>query len=125
MLTLYRGMKASADGHPECGDTGRSLGVRVPEDIAPDSDGRVHPKAGGMSCAPDDPMLLRPHRRPRALYGTGPDAVFAIPVGDLGAALAARRDSPTHALVEPTTTTELATFVSTLHASRPRCTRIA
>ena len=125
MLTLYRGMKAAADRMPECGTSGRTLGVRVPEDIAPDANGRVHPGSGGMSCAPDDPMLLRPHRRPRSLLGTGPDAVFAISVADLGEALAARKDSVTHALVEPVATTELHSFITALYATRTRWIHIA
>lgn len=125
MLMLYRGMKPAPDGLPECGTTGRSLGVRVPEDIAPDASGRVHPGTGGMSCAPDDPMLLRPHRRPRALRGTGPDAVFAISVADLGVDLTARQDSPTHALVEPCAATVLPAYVAVLHATRPRWIKIA
>ena len=70
-------------------------------------------------------MRLRPHRRPRALLGTGPDAVFALAVADLGPTLSARQDSPTHALVEPTSTTELPFYIASLHATRPYWTKIA
>ena len=70
-------------------------------------------------------MRLRPHRRPRSLLGTSPDAVFALAVPDLGATLSARQDSPTHALVEPTSTTELAFYIASLHATRSNWTKIA
>ena len=125
MLTLYRGMKESTDGKPECGSTGRTLGVRVPGDIKPDAEGRVHPGEGGMSCAPDEPMRLLPHRRPRALLGTSPDSVFALPVPELGEPLSARQDSPTHVVVEPAASTELPFYIAALHATRPRWTKIA
>ena len=118
MLTLYRGMKPAADGLPECGSTGRTLGVRVPDDIAPDPEGRVHPRTGGMSCAPDDPKLLVPHRRPPALGGTGRDPVFAFAVGGLTASLAARRQTTSHATVEPGGSTALQAYVDALHSTR-------
>ncbi len=125
MLTLYRGMREGSDGKPECGLTGRTLGVRVPEDIEPDAGGHVQPGTGGMSVAPDDPMRLRPHRRPRALLGTSPDAVFALAVTELGATLTPRQDGPTHALVEPASTTQLPFYIASLHATRPNWTKIA
>lgn len=115
---LYRGMRAEVDGKPECGSTHRTLGVLVPDDIAPDAQGRVHPGTGGMSVAPDDPMHLQPHRRPRALLGTGPDPVFVIDVSEIGATLAARQDRPGHALVEPSAPVELASYVLALHRTR-------
>lgn len=118
MITLYRGMRVDPDGRPTCGTSARTLGVRVPDDVTPDAEGHVHPGRGGMSVAPDDPMMLSPHRRPRALLGTGTDPVFALLVARLPPALAARQDTVRHALVEPAFPTPLDTFVDHLHATR-------
>ena len=125
MLKIFRGMKADPSGLPLCGDTARSLGVRVPIDIATDADGLVHPGTGGMSTAPDDPLLLPPHRRPRSLLGTGPDPVFGLPVGDIGQALQTRQDTPRHAFVEPADSMELPFYVHALQATRPRWKKVA
>ena len=124
MKTLFRGMQADPDGRPRCGSTARTLGVRVPEDIAPDDDGRVHPGTGGMSVAPDDPMRLRPHRRPRELGGTGPDPVFALPTAKLGASLAAHQDRPDHVMVEPRVVVDFAFYIRALHDTRPGLSRV-
>lgn len=111
-------MKKSDDGSPECGSTGRTLGVRVPEDVAPDGDGCVHPGGGGMSVAPDDPMWLRPHRRPRTLGGTGPDPVFRADIAGLPGSLTARQDAASHALVEPAARVQLPFYIIALHGTR-------
>jgi len=124
-MTLYRGMREAADGKPKCGATARTLGVRVPDDVAPDEEGRVHPGRGGMSVAPDDPMRLRAHRRPRALGGTGPDPVFSTVADQLGGALAVRLDGRTHALVEPNAPMDLPFYVRSLHSTRPLWTKFA
>lgn len=125
MVTLYRGMKEGLEGGPECGSTARTLGVRVPGDVEPDTEGRVLPRTGGMSVAPDDPMRLRPHRRPRALGGTGPDPVFSIRVELLGGSLTARADREGHALVEPSVPVEVAFDVRALHQTRSSWRKLA
>lgn len=116
---LYRGMKEDADGLPACGSTVRTLGVRVPRDIKPDPAGRVRPGTGGMSVAPDDPLNLQPHRRPRTLGGTGPDPVFFMAAEHPRPALQVRRDRPGHALIEPSSAMEIAFYVHALHQTRP------
>jgi hypothetical protein len=42
-------MVADADELPLVGRTKRMLGVVIPDEIAPDHGGRVHPETGGMS----------------------------------------------------------------------------
>lgn len=99
--TLFRSMRPESDGLPRCGPSARTLGVRVPRDVEPDDGGLVHPGTGGLSVAPDNPHHLPPHRRPRSLNGTGIDPVFELAAPRLPSSLAVRRDSPTHALIEP------------------------
>jgi hypothetical protein len=101
---LYRSMKATSSGVPECGPTARTLGARIPRDIEPDQGCRVHFGTGGMSVSPDDPMYLPPHRRPPPLCGYGKDLVFGIAASRLGADLGFRRDPQDlqhHGFVEP------------------------
>jgi hypothetical protein len=124
MLILFRGMRAGLDGLPMCAGNSRTLGVRVPEDIAPDEEGLVRPGIGGMSTAPDDPQRLPPHRRPPALHGTGPDPVYGILVAALGGDLRAHQDSLSHAQVEPAKPCTLTFYVEALQATRPRWRRI-
>lgn len=112
--SLFRSMRSQNDGRPRCGPTARTLGVRVPRDVRPDEQGCVHPATGGMSVAPDDPMSLAPHRRPRTLAGTGADPVFELKVHELGAELALRRDRLHHALVEPSEVVSLDAFQGAL-----------
>jgi hypothetical protein len=47
-LSLFRAMKAAEDGFPLCEDSARTLGVRVPKDIARDSNGISIP--GPAAC---------------------------------------------------------------------------
>lgn len=70
---LYRSMKVADDGLLQLGRSARTLGVRPQTDIPVDEHGIVRGGAGGMSVAPDSPMRLPAHRRPRALAGTGKD----------------------------------------------------
>jgi RHS repeat-associated protein len=97
---LFRGMKETAEGLPEVGDTARTLGVRPGLDI-PVEGGIVKPGTGGMSVAPDTPMNLPSHRRPPGFGGTGKDPVWQIGEADLGPNLRFRPDSPTHGVIEP------------------------
>jgi hypothetical protein len=97
---LHRGMKETAEGLPEVGDTARTLGVRPGTDI-PVAGGTVKPGTGGMSVAPDTPRNLPEHRRPPELGGTGKDPVWQINESDIGPNLRFRQDSPTHGVIEP------------------------
>jgi hypothetical protein len=49
----FRSMIPDADGRPSRGRSSRKLGVRVPGDVQPDTEGGVAPGGGGMSVAPD------------------------------------------------------------------------
>ena len=103
-------MTPNGDGLPRVGPSARTLGVRVPADIAPDADGYVNPGTGGMSVAPESVLNLPNHRRPRAMgqgsSGPNTDHVFYIEPGPLeGKGLVTRPDplAPSvHAFVEPT-----------------------
>ena len=67
-----------------------------------------------MSVAPDDLMLLRPHRRPREHGGSGADPVWEIDEESLPQSLVFRLDSPEHGLIEPSVTMPLADYEEAL-----------
>lgn len=120
---VFRCMTPDDDDFPMVQDTARGLGVRVPGDIEPGSDGKVRPGAGGMSVAPLGILHLPCHRRPKAMgHGsTGHDAdfVFELDPDDLSPLpLTLREDSKTHALVEPDAVTSLGTFRGALAQTR-------
>jgi hypothetical protein len=101
---LFRSMTEAGDGRPLTGASGRMLGVRFGVDIQVGFDGTVRPGTGGVSVAPDDPMNLPPHRRPKEFGGTGRDPVWHIARADFGPHLTYRADplNPTgHGFVEP------------------------
>ena len=113
-------MRASPDGLPETGDTGRSLGARPRIDITHfDREGRVRPGYGGMSVAPDDPGHLPRSRRPQALGGTGIDPVWYIKEGELGPRLQFRQDGPRHGVVEPADRMTGAEYQKAIWDTRP------
>lgn len=91
-------------------DSGDGLGVRVPIDIRPDRDGRVRPadpsrpRGKGMSVCPDEPERMYDERKPRAMGGRCPLALWKIEEERLGNKLRFRADSgdlPRHGVVEP------------------------
>ena len=125
-MALYRCMTPDADGLPRVGDSARCLGVRAVDDIAPDSEGRVHPRTGGMSVAPNSLWNLPHHRRPRRLgrgsTGRDSDRVFAIDGGAVEPPLTVRMgpDAPDlHALVEPDSVMLLGEYRTCLARTRP------
>lgn len=118
---LYRSMKVAEDGLPELGRSARTLGVRPQIDIPVDADGMVRGGAGGMSVAPDSPMCLPAHRRPREFAGTGKDAVWELEAGSLGELLRYREDPlmpGEHGFVEPGSPMALERYESALQATR-------
>lgn len=100
---VFRAMKEDSNGKPLTGRSARTLGVRIggPRIDIPIRAGRVYPQTGGMSVTPDDPMRLPLMRLPKSLGGEGRDPVFYLQVPNLSPALNLRRDTPTHALIEP------------------------
>ncbi|MGO8786957.1 MAG: hypothetical protein ACLQVL_06185 [Terriglobia bacterium] len=59
--SIFRAMKAEADGLPKVGRSGRELGVRIEgprQDITVGEDGTVEPGNGGMSVALDAALNL-------------------------------------------------------------------
>jgi hypothetical protein len=71
MPRIFRVMK-ERDGRPEIGSSASTLGVRVPADLHPDSDGIVQPGIGGMSVSTsllDLPARLVPLRLRFAVPG--------------------------------------------------------
>ena len=116
-------MKPDHDDLPVIQDSARGLGVRVPEDIGLDHAGDVHPASGGMSVASDRILDLPAHRRPRAMghgsTGHAGDYVFCLDPDALDQRpLKLRRDSRTHALIEPDKVMGLATYRRTLAETR-------
>lgn len=104
MSSLYRAMKADAQGCPVCEPSARGLGLRVPVDIALGPDALCRPASGGLSVAPDSPLHLPQHRRPVQLGGTGRDPVFSTEAEALPLTLAYRPDpraASQHGFIEP------------------------
>ena len=122
----YRAMMPDPDGLPRIGRSARMLGVRMPEDIAPDKDGMVRPGIGGMSVAPDSVWSIPNHRRPRGMQrgSTGPatDLIFAVIHVSLASTNLAVRLDPNrpqlHAFVEPAIQMEFSTYEANLAETR-------
>ena len=120
-------MQADLDERPLIGRTGRTLGVRVPRDIAPDHDGIVHPSRGGMSVAPSSVWNVPNHRRPHEMGrgSTGPSRDRIYSIGDELAVvglLVVRSDpgAPSrHAFVEPSQAMPLEHYEQALVSTRP------
>ena len=123
----FRGMTPGPDGLPMTGRSARSLGIRVPIDIAPDAAGNVHPHRGGMSVAPESFWNVPNHRRPRGMAhgSTGPedDFIYAVdrePVELVGLAIAPDANKPLiHAFVEPAESMALNAYEEALLSTRP------
>jgi hypothetical protein len=121
-VNCYRSMTPEDDGYPKVSASARGLGVRL-SDVTLDPEGRVVPRKGGMSIAPESLWNLPNHRRPRTMGNgsTGPDAdhVFCI----LSSAfhrhnLVLRLDSKVHGLVEPIEPLRLTVFEAALARTR-------
>jgi hypothetical protein len=116
--SYFRAMIPNANGFPQVGRSASELGVRIPNDIAPDEDGFVKPGTGGMSVAPKSVLNVPPHRRPRGMHmgstGNKNTRMYAIVDSDLPADRLRVRLDPKkpqiHAFVEPAVTIELAKY---------------
>ena len=95
------------------------LHIRPGIDVqAEDAAEEVSPGDGGLSTAPEDPMLLAVFMRPASLGGTGKRPVWAIARTCLsGYTLRSRRDGDSHELIEPAQTTTLGDFEVTIHST--------
>lgn len=118
-MHIYRAMKADPDGHPLVVDTASGLGVR---DWEIDQDeGTAIPETGGMSVAPDSPLILPRSFRPKELRGLGRNPVWELDVDDLGDALVYRPDpddSARHGFVEPSRPMDMQEFRHALAETR-------
>jgi hypothetical protein len=124
---IYRSMTREGD-RPRIGPTARSLGARVPGDIAA-RDGRVWPGTGGMSVAPAW-RDLPPWRIPRRLIHLAPDAAGnhedacwrmgegPFEIGRVAEGLALRPDRPGHGTVEPSEATTVDRYQADLATTR-------
>jgi hypothetical protein len=127
---VYRAMRPTNNGRPEIGATARSLGVRVPTDIAPDQTGHVLFGPRGMSVAPDL-VSLPLHRIPKRLAylrlgAIGPDADIVWSFGQgpfVGGQLAPRLallpNKPDHGFVAPDTKMMLRDYETALAETQP------
>lgn len=124
-FVVFRVMTPAPDGLPVVGRSARTLGVRIPVDIAPDAQGLVHPGTGGMSVAPDL-WSLPNHRRPRAMgrgsSGPSVDRVFATDQSTFAAADLHVRPDPEapalHLFVEPRSCVSIAGYEANLESTR-------
>src|SRR5437763_1899032 len=115
--SMFRAMKAEADGLPQIGRSGRQLGVRIDgpiRDLRVGEDGIVEPESGGMSVALDATRNLPKPRLPRSLGGEGRDPVFTMRRAELAEPLILRVDRHPHALIEPIRRCLLVEFESDL-----------
>ena len=127
MPLIYRSMTKDGDW-PKVGPTAKTLGVRIPGDIAL-IDSQVSPGSGGMSVAPSWRQLPQ-HRIPMRLGYLYPDASGKdyyhcwrmgegpFESGALVEGLNLRRDGPSHALVEPADVIHADDFQARLAATR-------
>jgi hypothetical protein len=120
-------MKPAHDGLPLVArNDARALGVRVPEDIDSDRNGRVAPHSGGMSTAPCSAEKIPNHRRPRGMgagaTGKPTDRVYAVEfrlVLEADLTIRPDPDRPTkHAFVEPNRSETLAEYEQALANTR-------
>lgn len=111
-------MKREEDA-PASGHGARGLDVRPGVDVdATKPSDKVGPGSGGLSTAPDDPMLLPGYRRPRWLGGTSKDPLWSTAREGLGEhGLQSVRDSASHETIEPNAETTLADFVKRVHST--------
>ena len=128
MPRVYRSMTRDGD-KPLIGDSASALGVRVPIDIEPDGEGKVHPGSRGMSVAPDwrklpdhrIPTRLRIHvPKARGNYklacfrmGEGP-----FEDGPLTNDLLLRIDKKTHGVVSPASAVSLEQYRAALASTQ-------
>ena len=123
---FYRPMTPDVDGLPVIGRSARMLGVRIPEDIAPDESGLVEPGTGGMSVAPGSIWNVPNHRLPRGMQrgSTGSSGDFAYGIAETAILLVGLtiRSDPAqpqlHAFVEPATAMELSEYEADLESTR-------
>jgi len=127
MPLIYRAMTPEGD-RPKVGPSARTLGVRVPGDIAAPG-GQVSPGTGGMSVAPAW-RDLPPWRIPKRLIhlapsaaGKGEDACWRMGDGPFEASavsegLALRPDKPKHGVIEPAVPMTLDGYQTTLAATQ-------
>jgi len=123
---FFRGMTPADDGLPVVAPGARALGVRVPEDVQPDAEGRVLPGRGGMSVAPGSMWNLPNHRRPRGMWrgSTGPagDHVFSLAHALVSSAGLSARPDPQrplkHAFMEPRFAVQLSAFEAMIASTR-------
>ena len=128
---LFRGMTPDVDGLPRVGRSARSLGVRVPDDIKPDTSGVVHPGQGGLSVAPCSMWKLPHHRRPlpmgRGSTGSARDCVYSLPFDRVPIELTARPDPMQpfkHAFIEPGSSVVLEDYDNALAGTRTQWQRV-
>jgi hypothetical protein len=113
MTIVYRPMRAAHDGHPQPGNTKRSLGVvdaGESADVIPDEEGIVHPDGGGMSVVQ--------RRRDVPYYREKRDPVWKLDTDALPVTLQYRQDSKTHGVIEPAVSMPLDTYRETLAETR-------
>jgi hypothetical protein len=127
MPLIYRAMLRDGE-YPKIGPTAKTLGVRIPDDIAEQGQ-FVFPGTGGMSVAPTW-RALPMYRVPRRLkhlaakaagsnnyecwkMGVGPFEAGAVADG-----LSLRPDRPDHGLVEPSAAMPSEEYQKSLAATR-------
>lgn len=114
-------MRASEDGSPETGETGRYLGIRSGVDVPVDEGGYVRPGTEGMSVVPPPVTNLARHRLPRELGGTGRDPVFELDTNELPEELVYRSDPANperHGFVEPSRRMSFEEYRQAIHGTR-------
>ena len=123
LYTLFRTMRADADGLPSIGREFSMLGVRIAgnhPDVKVLDDGTIKAEAGGMSVF-IDPRKMPKSLRPRTLSdkpGESPYPCFKMEETKLPRELIFRRDKDFHGLIEPQAQCKLEEYEARLQATR-------
>lgn len=117
-MTLFRGMKRDGT-RPLVSGGASGLDIRRGQDVEAVNDSDiVGPGSGGLSTAPDQPLLLARHRRPESLGGTSNHPVWAIEREAFARfRLRAIRDRPDHETVEAQQEMPLSDFIAEIHST--------
>lgn len=116
---VFRVMREDPQGttRPLVGSAWVCLGVRVPQDIAPDTAGRVRPGQGGMSVV-RDPNILIGSLKPRSLGGDGDFPLWGISPGSFPTTTRFAPSRSAHVHVEPSAEMTIDAFQAALGSTQ-------
>ncbi|WP_427108125.1 RHS repeat domain-containing protein [Lysinibacillus xylanilyticus] len=121
-IDIFRGMTDS-NGKPKLGESARTLGARPNVDIPVDTNGKVHPRTGGVSVSPS-PQDLPTHRKPPEFGGTGKDPIWKMNTSNLGSDLVHVPDKPGHGTIQPARSMSFENYQKALAETQTKWERV-